>query len=637
MTDSYLTPRQRVVTSMVGSVPGLITIYFLMSSWAPAWAVHAWTLVYAAVSVCGWILVLRGSERVEQWWSSAIGALFGLLPVTATIWEPGSKSYWIAACIVLAAIANEVTSLPYIRIGEWRVGVSIASVLTAITGFIEAGPVAIAVIPVFGAIIMNGQRMRAVKEDLEAARSTAEAETEHARTLAVRDELTGVYNRRGIAHEINRPRPSPHTVLMIDVDRLKSVNDGHGYAAGDQVIQEVATVLSKRLGEQWTLGRQGGDEFLAIADGNQTIADDTCAPVLCHISLYGAPAELLIGLSGGIVVSEGDESPDRLVSKAGFAMRAAKRNGGGLLRFDDELATRFDQMLEISVHSTGEVSASSLVADFQIIVNDRGHIVGCEALARWRRGDGTLVPPATFLPLLVENGQMPVLNRAMLGKGIAFAARFNDLDAPPFVSVNIASSSLGAAGLADLISSLLAEHHVAPERLMIEITETEGFGHGTSWEAAARELKTLGVKLAIDDFGSGYSNIERLGQLPISHLKFDRSLTTTVSGPVGGIVRGVVDFANDAGIGIIAEGIETPEELLAMRAIGFQTFQGYFFGRPAHPRIVAEQIFSNHQLPAAADTSRVQPPHKATHVANVRDGLYAVIGRGSDPASPRQD
>lgn len=592
MVDAFMTPKQRVVASALGSIPGMIGIPVVMSTWAPTWAVLVWVIGYASFTVTAWVLLLRTERNVEQWWSSAVGISFGLLPISATVWDSGTRSYWIAASLVMIAIATEVSSLPYIKIEEWRVGVVTSGTMVIVAGLFEIGVVSLVLAPVLYTIVASANRMRTTKTALENARNVADTKTAEAERLAHLDELTGLLNRRGVASEVARLSGRPYTMLMVDGDRFKAINDSHGYAAGDQVIQQIARVLDRRLGPSWVVGRPGGDEFVALALGNHQLDPTTCAPVTCKVSQYGTTSSLTIGLSGGHVVSPGGENPDTVMSKAGYAMRAAKRARRPMVTFDHALNQQFDRMLEISTPSGQQMRASSLTAQFQIIVDDDERIVGCEALSRWQRPDGSLVPPADFLPVLADNGQMPILNEVMLTQGIEFAARFNGHRRPPFVAVNIGSSSLTSTNLASLVSALLQRHKVAAHRLMIEITETEGLGHDATWEAAAADLRALGVQLAIDDFGSGYSNIERLNQLPISHLKFDRSLTAAVSGPLGQIARGVVDFAGHTGIGIIAEGIETEEELAAMRAIGVRFFQGYHFGRPANPDEV-ESLITN--------------------------------------------
>jgi len=578
--DLYMTRRQRVLTSVLGAGSGMIAIPLLMRTWAPTWAVISWTLTYVAITAIAWTVLWRTSLEVEQPWSIAVGILYGVLPISATLSAPDTKSYWIAGAVVMIFIASEVSTLPYVRIEEWRIGVVAAGMMLTIAGLYELGPLALAMLPVLGAIISSANHMRRTKTTLEQARARADAKTLEAEQLANIDDLTGLLNRRGIAAEIDRVAEGSHTLVMIDANRFKAVNDGHGYAAGDQVIQQIARAIRQRLGPAWLVGRQGGDEFVAVAHGVHDISDTVCAPVSCRVQVFGTTSSLQVSLSGGFVAYDGPDMVDRAISKASYAMRASKRKGVSLTQFDQNLSEQFDRMLEVTTPAGGELRSSALTAEYQVIVDTDSRIVGCEALARWQRPDGSLVPPEGFLQVLADNGQMPLLNEVMLAKGVSFAARFNGQPNAPFVAVNIGSPSLSSDDLVSTVTRLLNDHQVPAHRLMIELTESEGFGPSLAWEEASSALRELGVLLAIDDFGSGYSNLERLGQLPISYLKFDRSLTRAVSGPLGSVAKGVVDFAAQTGTGVIGEGIETAAELTSMRELGVELFQGFYFGHP---------------------------------------------------------
>ncbi len=585
-TNEFMGPRERITASATAVIPGLVGIPIFMSTWAPASAVIGWAAGYVAITVTAWILLLRGRTAVESAWSLAVGIWFGFLPVTAAYWDPGTEAYFIGAMVVLAGIASDVSTLPHVPVGEWRFGVAISAAMTTVAGLVDIGWVALTMVPVVATIVRNADRLKGSNRRLE--------------KVAERDELTGLLNRRGIAAEINRVSGGPHTVVMIDADRFKSVNDGYGHEVGDQVLRQVADALTARLGEDWQLGRQGGDEFVAVAHQVQKLPPGTCEPVECELSIYGATSMLRVGLSGGAAHSETPQTIDRLLAKAGYAMRASKRGSGGLTYFDGELNDRFDRMMAMSAKRDNDLVSSSLQAEFQIVVDEDEKIVGCEVLARWREPDGTVIPPAEFLPFLVESGQMPVVNEVMLAKGIEFASRFNGFDNAPFVAVNIGSRSLGWNGLVEIVSDLLSEFQVDAKRLMIEITETESLGRMSAWETAAEQLDAIGVRLAIDDFGAGYSNIERLAQLPISVIKFDRALTTAVRGPLGEIVRGVVNFAREAQIGVIGEGIETVDEQHAMTAVGVRYFQGFHFGRPAQADVI-EKLIKQQEPPQSTD------------------------------------
>ena len=209
-----------------------------------------------------------------------------------------------------------------------------------------------------------------------------------------------------------------------------------------------------------------------------------------------------------------------------------------------------------------------------------GRTLGIELLLRWRDDDGRLLPPASLLPRVRAAGLMHEVNEAMLTHAVRFAAACASATEQPFVSVNVSAAHLAAPGLASRLADQLAEHGVRPGQVMVEITESEYVALDAAWDQAVRELRSLGIKLAIDDFGSGYSSIERLQHVPVSHIKFDRLLVKSAAGPFGRIVEGVVRFGAAAGIEMIAEGIETIEDLESMQSIGVGAFQGYLFERP---------------------------------------------------------
>ncbi len=577
--------------SLTGVVPAVVGVPILMRSWAPTWATVLWVAAYVAMSVVAWIQLFRGSTRVEGWWSTLIGLIFGLLPISAHLFDPGTRSVWIASFVCIIVISFEVSTLPYLANFEWRTGSAINGGLVTGVAFFEIGLVAFFMVPVLMAILRNGDELRAKKTELEQSFQSAARASERSLAIARNDALTGVLNRRGLVNEIERMAVAgDYVLLMVDADRFKAVNDTHGHAAGDEVIRSIADALRARLPEPWTLGRLGGDEFVAVAPAGNPVPVGVCDAVHSSVSLFGSVSHLTVGVSGGYAVSEGDEGVDRLISKAGYAMRTAKGLGGGLLAFDHEMDARFDRMLEVNGGSGAELDTDAFLAEFQPIVDVDGGIVGAEALCRWRRSDGTILGPDQFLPLLAESGRMPQLNETMLRRGLAFAARFNDLPDAPFVSVNIGSAHFANDGLLPLLTGLLEEYAVPPARLMIEITENDLLGHSDGWHGTAVRLLGLGVKLAIDDFGSGYSNLDRLNSLPVSHLKFDRSLTTAVEGSLRSVVQGVVEFADESAIGIIAEGIETDADFEAMCNIGVRHFQGYRFSRPDTPDAIEAAV-----------------------------------------------
>ncbi len=597
MSVGLIGVRMRVVRAIASVIPALVGVPFVLQTWAPRWFVFGWVSAYGMGMIAAIVFVFpRPNQLLERVWSAYTGLAFGALPLS-TVWFEGEQaSAMVAITISVVHVAFEIGSAPASDLQDWLLASAVGATCAGITGFFFVPFVPAAMfmfILVFTLVNANGMRM--VKQELEDLYAIAQVEGERAQFHAEHDEMTGLLDRRGFAGIWTRYVDGPCTVAMFDVNSFKRVNDTWGYVVGDEVLRRAALELRDRLPDGWELGRHGGDEFVAITAGHQQIPETLQNTMNCQVFRHGSVQELDFTFSVGFAHSSGSKSLDRLLTEVGYALRAAKREEVGLQYFGGELAERFERTVEVGASANESMVAHAVEPVAQLFVSDIDGAIGCEMLARWKRPDGSQMMPAAFLPLLAENGLMPVLNDVMLENAVIFAARFNNRPVAPFVAVNITASHLATPGLVDRVKDLLDKHRVDSSRLMIEITENESLSAVLSWEATARELEEIGLKLAIDDFGSGYSSIERLNQLPITHLKFDRSLNKSVTGPLGDVVRGVVQFARASGIGVIAEGIETFDELEAMRAIGVNTFQGYYFDRPQSLDIVERAFFD--QIP----------------------------------------
>lgn len=601
-----LTGRARVRNAMQGVVPTAIAMPFIIGAWSPTWFVVLWVAVYASLSIMFGVLVYRRPSSVlEQAWSTSDAVLFATLPISAAAWSDDPAHFWAAVTVAMVFIAFTASALPFLPIDEWRLGVLIIGVAIVVSGFFVVHPVIpIAFSLVLLTFVQATDRVRKLKLRLEESLNAAQKTILH-------DPLTGLLNRRGLASVFEQLRGQDITLALIDVDRFKAINDTHGHHVGDQVLGALAVELRERLRGQAYIARLGGDEFVAVLPGVVWLDDSVAERLHATVELHGRSLDLECGLSIGI--ASGPNHPShRLLSKAGFAMREAKRHGEAIARFGRELEVRLDRTLEITALTHGATNDGALVAVAQAIVRDE-RIVGCELLIRWRRADGTTLLPHQFLPMVVEGGLSASINEVMLANAVRFASRFNNRPEAPFVSVNISAPYLGEARFVETVHALLNKYRVPPARLMLEITETEQFGGRGGWEDAAAELRALGVLLAMDDFGTGYSSIERLQQLPLSHLKFDQSLVRTVSGPFGQILRGVAGFANAVGIGTIAEGIETLDEYESMRALGVSGFQGFLFHRPEslddfEVRVIENRARLEEELSADRDGSDSRRP-----------------------------
>jgi len=565
---------------------------FILRVWSPGWFVPLWVGAYGAISVFFMFLAM------ESWWSFWAAAMFAMIPVSAVAWSERPEDYWAATTVAIVFIAFETAALPYLRIGEWRTGPILVGCSIIGAGLFVIHPiVSIALLPILLSLINAADRSRKLKMELESHLAVAQRRVLY-------DPLTGLLNRRGLQQRAEELHDQDITIALVDVDRFKIINDTHGHQAGDQVLTAVAQELKERLGDAFDLARLGGDEFVAIAAGDVDLTADLVAPIRTMISVHHQYLSIECALSVGVTRGANDDAAQRLLSEAGFAMRRAKQSGFALAEFGEELSHRRERTLQVAAIDNGKNGKFVPVA--QTIVSENG-IVGCELLVRWEQPNGELLAPAQFLDMANEAGIMSSINNLMIESGIAFAARFNNRPVAPFISVNISPPHLSEATFCDRVERLLEEYRVPPGRLMIEVTETDQFSGYGPWERSAGRLRALGVRLAMDDFGSGYSSLERLQHLPITHLKFDRSLVQTVSGPFGEIVGGVARFAKALNIGIIAEGIETLDELASMQAFDVRLFQGYHFHRPESLDNVERRIIDDHIARSGAGAGRTEP------------------------------
>ncbi len=601
-----LSPEERVKTALGGALPAAIAIPLLLNDWSPLWFVLTWLGAYVVSTGTSMMLIwTRGaSHRVERWWAIAVAVCFAALPASAVIWDDG-RAFWIAGMICMIYTAFELAYLPFVDIGEWRTGIAIVALsLTVSAMFVMHPVIACFLVPLFFTMIATAQR-------LKSARAALDNQLEQTELELGRDPLTGLLNRRGIAGVLAQRKAQPSSLLLIDLDDFKRVNDSRGYSVGDQVLVEVARALQSRLGSEWVLARQGGDEFVASRLGAEF---DTGAlerrldePLVCTIETHGFADELDVQLSAGLVHAPDGGAADDLMGRATYALRSSKHTDRTLTVFGDQLEQRFSRAREIASMNVANGDGGSFVAHGQPIHGANGAI-GCELLVRWRTAEGELLAPGDFLAMAAETGTLPLLHRVMLRAGVEFAARFNGLPNAPFVSVNVSASHLAAEDLLSELRTWLTTHDVEPARMMIEITESEhltDLDHGTM---VMEQLRQLGVQLAIDDFGTGYSGIERLQSLPITHLKFDRSMLSKAQGPLGEILRGVTRFGARAGIAVIAEGIETADELASMRSLGVSAFQGFLFGRPMSLDALERELLRHQIQNPKRVTSDAPPP-----------------------------
>jgi diguanylate cyclase (GGDEF)-like protein len=443
--------------------------------------------------------------------------------------------------------------------------------------------------------------------DMLAERRGREAELRH---RATHDHLTGMLNRAALAESLTHCLAGgiPAAVLFMDLDRFKLVNDTHGHAVGDALLVALGQRLVAVVRPQDTVARFGGDEFVILCPG---VVDEEVALQIAHrMSNALAEAflveghELFLTGSVGVAIGRPSDGPEDLLRDADNAMYRAKEQGRpGYAFFDAGMRDKSRRRLELEQELHFALEREELRLVYQPVFDTMtGEIVGAEALLRWDSPQGP-ISPAEFIPIAEETGLVMPIGDWVLRTACRQAAAWRrEFGRGLPVSVNIAARQLTRPGLAAQVLVALGEAGAPPDDLVLEITE-----HGVLEDFAAafrhlQEVRALGVRVAVDDFGTGWSSLSYLQRLPVDELKIDRSFVATlgVEGPSMAIVGSLVSLAHGLGLTVVAEGVETEEQLTELRRLGCDSVQGFLLARPAPPEIVGVDVASGRRRTAAA-------------------------------------
>ncbi|MFG1344744.1 EAL domain-containing protein [Xanthobacter autotrophicus DSM 431] len=416
--------------------------------------------------------------------------------------------------------------------------------------------------------------------------------------LASIDTLTGLPNRSQIIDTLcdaiaaARELDEPLAVLFVDIDHFKDVNDTLGHSSGDHILVETARRLTVQLREGDTVGRAGGDEFVVLlrACGIEDAAR-IGRRLLEYLSTPIETKNLNLTMSSSIGIAMfGDHGADAetLLKHADTAMHEAKREGPGRFRFfTEDLNRRSHDRLVLSIALREAIQAKKLRLVYQPQVwLTTGALHGVEALARWRDPIYGDVPAPRFISLAEEYGFIDLIDRWGVEEACGQIAAWRAAGvAVPHVSVNFSPLSFRNGDIVDMIVETLHHYGLQPSDLRVEITERVMMDQHPNSFATARAIEALGVRIAMDDFGTGYSSLSALSRLPIAELKLDRSFMLSIEQDENAraLSTAVIRIGHSLGMTVVAEGVETKEQVDLLRALGCHAAQGYHFARPLTP------------------------------------------------------
>jgi len=405
--------------------------------------------------------------------------------------------------------------------------------------------------------------------------------------LALQDDLTGLGNRRMLTDRIDAADPARRAALLfIDLDRFKEINEELGHHGADEVLRHVGATLSRMCGAGRAF-RLAGDEFVLLLDwfpedleafGRQ-ILDAVRGPMVVDGTLVTVEASM--GIAAGPAAE--------LLAKADAAMFAAKRDRSAVEVWRPELAAEHHTDLRLQAELWTAIDEGRLVLHYQPLVDAAdGTIRSVEALVRWDHPERGLLLPAAFLPQAERSTAITALTDRVLADAIEQAARWQEQGRRLPVAVNLPAPVLAHDRIVEVIAGLLEKHSLPASALIVEVTESAVMSRPDRSAERLQTIRELGVRVAMDDFGTGFTSLALLTQLPLDELKLDRAFVHRVHDQRDRvIVEAVAMMAGGLGLTLVAEGVEDQHTADTLRALGFDLLQGYHFGRPVPAEVLA--------------------------------------------------
>jgi diguanylate cyclase (GGDEF)-like protein/PAS domain S-box-containing protein len=442
------------------------------------------------------------------------------------------------------------------------------------------------------------------------------------RHQAFHDPLTGLANRALFAEQLDQALRRRSRIggglalLFLDLDRFKAVNDLHGHALGDEVLKQTAQRLRATLRDADSIARLGGDEFAVLFEG-VAFASFPRSAVERLIESFDQPflvdsAEIFVTASLGVAIDEfGNESAQDLLRNADLAMYAAKtRSNGGYQVFSPDMHSTILDRMQIESDLRRAAECGEFHTQYQPIVDlSSGTIDSVEALIRWNHPQRGLVMPAEFIYVAESSEMIVQIGQWMLNNACQeFAAAIRQVEGAEGIglSVNLSARQLTDPVLVDTVQNAAASAGLSLERLTLEITEGAIMEDVANTVFVLEQLRSIGVKIAIDDFGTGYSSLSLLTEIPVDTLKIDRAFVHNVADPRDPtrLIRSILRLAGDFGLGTVAEGVESPDQLQLLQELGCQACQGFYLARPLSAEELVELLQRGSYLLTGAEARR---------------------------------
>ena len=425
--------------------------------------------------------------------------------------------------------------------------------------------------------------------------------------LALYDHLTGIPNRSLIQDRMEQSilraqrDHSKVSVLMVDLDHFKEINDTLGHDIGDKLLQKVCNRLRKLLRGPDTLGRLGGDEFAVIApdassDTATLIANNLLKGLEKPIALEGQYFSIAASI-GIATYPEHGENISTLLKRADVAMYVAKRAKSGYFVYDSSEDQYSPGRLALMHDLRESISNNELLLHYQPKIDiSTATITGVEALARWPHPEQGMFPPEFFIPIMEQTGLIRPFTAWVLNEAISQCAKWKKSGLDMSISINLSMHNLRDPDFPELVIDLLKKWEVAPESLILEITESVVMGNNRQVPEVLTLLSQTGIQFSIDDFGTGYSSLVHLKKLKVNELKIDKSFIAGMQNNKDDeiIVRSTIDLGHNLGLRIVAEGVETEDTLDKLKNMGCEQFQGH----------LVSKALASEDLTAFAKTSR---------------------------------